>query len=60
MMVKSMEEILALSNQSASSTQEVATSSEEQTAIMEELSSAASLLANMAMELQGAVSKLKV
>lgn len=60
MMVKSMDEILTLSTAAAASTQEVATSSEEQTAIMEELSSATNLLATMALELQGAIGKMKV
>ncbi|PWK04963.1 methyl-accepting chemotaxis protein [Tumebacillus permanentifrigoris] len=59
-MVQSMQEIGRISNGSAEHAQDVAAASEEQTATMQEFTSASTMLARMAVELQEAVSKLRV
>lgn len=59
-MVQAMQNIVQISAQSADHAQDVAASSEEQTATMQEFSNASIMLAKMAMELQEVISRLRV
>lgn len=52
--------IAAIAEQSSAGSQEVAASAQEQTAILEEVSNSASILANMADELQSVIRKFKL
>ncbi|MBO8157252.1 MAG: methyl-accepting chemotaxis protein [Bacillaceae bacterium] len=59
-LVQSMEEVNGITQQTAGFAQEVATATEEQTASTEEVSAATKTLAEMAQELQDAISKFKI